>query len=92
MHQASRGTAQKAEDCHVVMDVDKTDDMPKTGKCACILYNICIVRDDIEDFLDDAHDNDDGSDYDDVDDDDDDIFPADMAGNDKRNMITRLLD
>jgi len=53
------------------MYVDKTDNMPEIGVCGCILHNICIVRDDIEDFLDDMHDDDDGSDNDD---DDDDVF------------------
>ena len=52
MHQASKGTVQKAEDPH---DVDKIDDVPEIVVCACILHNICIVEDDIEDFLDDTH-------------------------------------
>ena len=37
-----------------LMAVDKLDDVPEIVVCACILHNICIVDDDIEDFLDDA--------------------------------------
>ena len=52
---------------------------------ACILHNICIIEDDIDDFLDDSNDSDDD------DDEDDDIFPPGVGGVDKRNMIMRLI-
>ena len=52
---------------------------------SCILHNICIIEDDIDDFLDDSNDDDDN------DDNDDDIFPPGVGAVDKRNMIMRLI-
>lgn len=68
-----------------MMDIDKTDDIPEVIVSACILHNICIIEDDIDDFLDDSNDSDDD------DDEDDDIFPPGVGGVDKRNMIMRLI-
>lgn len=44
----------------------------------CILNNICIIEDDIDDFLDDFND-------------DDDVFLLVVGVVDKRNMIMRMI-
>ena len=67
------------------MDVDKIEDIPEIIVSSCILHNICIIEDDIDDFLDDSNDDDDN------DDNDDDIFPPGVGAVDKRNMIMRLI-
>ena len=67
------------------MDVNKVADIPEIVIAACVLHNICLLEDDIEDFLDDV----DGDDDDD--DDGEDIFPPAASGTDKRNMIMREL-
>lgn len=68
-----------------MMDVDKIEDIPEIIVSSCILHNICIIEDDIDDFLDDSNDDDDN------DDNDDDIFPPGVGAVDKRNMIMRLI-
>ena len=68
-----------------MMDIDKIDDIPEIIVSACILHNICIIEDDIEDFLDDSNDDDDN------DDNDDDVFQPRVGAVDKRNMIMRLI-
>lgn len=65
------------------MDIDKTDDIPEIIVSACILRNICIIEDHIDDFLDDSNDDDDN--------DDNDVFPPGVGAVDKRNMIMRLI-
>lgn len=60
------------------MDIDKTDDIPEIIVSACILNNICIIEDDIDDFLDDSND-------------DDDVFSPVVGAVDKRNMIMRMI-
>ena len=65
-----------------MMDIDKTDDLPEIIVSACILHNICIIEDDINDFLDDSNDDDDNE---------DDVFPPGVGVVDKRNMIMRLI-
>ena len=67
------------------MDVNKVADIPEIVIAACVLHNICLLEDDIEDFLDDV----DGDDDDD--DDGEDIFPPAASGTDKSNMIMREL-
>ena len=68
-----------------MMDIDKIDDIPEIIVSAYILHNICIIEDDIKDFLDDSNDDDHN------DDNDDDVFPPGVGAVDKRNMIMRLI-
>ena len=68
-----------------MMDIDEIDDIPEIIVSACILHNICIIEDDIEDFLHDSNDDDDN-------DANDDVFPPGVgAAVDKRNKIMRLI-
>ena len=69
-----------------MMDIDKTGDIPEVIVASCILHNICILEDDIADFLGDSDDDDDDDDVN-----DDNIFPPGVGGIDKRNMIMRLI-
>lgn len=61
-----------------MMDIDKIDDILEIIVFVCILNNICIIEDDIDDFLDDFND-------------DDDVFLLVVGVVDKRNMIMRMI-
>lgn len=53
------------------------DDILEIIVSACILHNICIIEDEVDDFLDGSND--------------DDVFPLGLGAVNKRSMIMRLI-